>query len=252
MRILAIDTSTSVCAAAVVRDGAVLAERSEPADSHAATLPRLVDAVLGAAGGPLESPDAIAVATGPGSFTGLRIGLSFAKGMVFAGGLRIVGVPTLDAWALAAPAWDGRLCAVLDARKREVYAAVYERTAQGRVVRCGAPCALAAVRLAQTLVSTGGGTCTFIGEAVDVYGDVFREVMGTGATFVRPGEHPGRAGAVARLGAGRLAELPAGDPLDDLAPTYVRPPEAELKQSASAPSRGAAAPTFVDKVSLLY
>lgn len=251
MRILAIDTSTWVCAAALLRDGVVLAERDEPAESHAATLPRLVDAVLAEAGAPLEPGDAIAVSIGPGSFTGLRIGLSLAKGMAFAGGLRIVGVPTLDAWALAAPAWEGRLCTVLDARKREVYAAVYERT-NGRIVRCGAPCAMAATRLAETLASTEGGACTFIGDAVDVYGDVFRAVLGARAGLFRPHEHPPRASAVARLGAGRLAEVPGGDSLDALVPTYVRPPEAELKQSATGPSRGAAVPTFVDKVPLVY
>jgi len=251
VRILAIDTSTWVCAVALLRDGVVVAARDEPAESHAATLPLLVETVLADARERLEPGDAIAVSIGPGSFTGLRIGLSLAKGMAFAGSLRVVGVPTLDAWAVAAPAWEGRLCTVLDARKQEVYAAVYERT-QGQVVRCGSPCAVAAAKLAEVLASTGDGACTFIGDAVDVYGDVFRGVLGARAGFFPPNEHPPRASAVGQLGAGRLAEVPAGEPLDALVPTYIRPPEAELKQSATGPSSGANAPTFVDKVPLLY
>ncbi len=240
-----------MCAVALLRDGVVLAARDERAESHAAKLAELVESVLVDADARLEPGDAIAVSIGPGSFTGLRIGLSLAKGMAFAGGLRVIGVPTLDAWAVAAPTWEGRLCTVLDARKQEVYAAVYERM-DGRVVRCGAPCALAAVRLAETLASTGDRACTFIGDAVDVYGDVFREVLGPRAGFFPPGGHPPRARAVGLLGAGRLAEVPAGDPLDALVPTYVRPPEAELKQSATAPSHAANVPTFVDKVPILY
>ena len=251
MRILAIDTSTWVCAAALLRDGVVLAARDDRAESHAARLADLVESVFDDARERLEPGDAIALSIGPGSFTGLRIGLSLAKGMAFAGDLRVVGVPTLDAWAVAAPTWEGRLCTVLDARKREVYAAVYERT-NGQVVRCGAPCALAATRLAETLASTGNGACTFIGDAVDVYGEVFREILGSRAGFFPPDEHLPRAPAVGRLGAARLAGFPGGDPLAELVPTYVRPPEAELKQSATGPSRGASAPTFVDKVPLLY
>ncbi len=111
-----------------MRDGDVRAERIErTAASHAGTLPRLVDEVLAEAGERPERGDAVAVAIGPGSFTGLRIGLSFAKGLAFASGLAIVGVPTLDALALAAPPWTGVLCAALDARKQEIYAALYTR-----------------------------------------------------------------------------------------------------------------------------
>lgn len=249
VRILAIDTATWTCAVALMRAGRVLAERAErSASSHAGTLPRLVDEVLRAGGEGLEAGDCVAVTIGPGSFTGLRIGLSLAKGLAFAGGLTIVGVPTLDAMALAAPPWEGRLCTVLDARKREVYAALYERT-DARIVRLGEPIAIAAAVLARAV---GGGPCTFLGDAVDVYGDVLREPLGARATLVSPGEAPPRASVVARLAAGRLAANPEGDDLEALAPTYVRPPEAELTQSAGAPSAAAVPPVFVDKVPLVY
>jgi len=231
-----------------VRDGEVRAERLERTTaSHAATLPRLVEQVLVEAGEQPARGDAVAVAIGPGSFTGLRIGLSFAKGLAFATGLRIVGVPTLDALALAAPPWTGVLCAGLDARKQEIYAALYTRE-NGGIVRLGEPIAVAARALAEVLTPP----CTVIGEAVEAYGAVFRDVLGTAVTLLGSDAQPPRASAVARLAAARLARDPAGDDLVTLAPVYVRPPEAELTQSARAPSTPRLASTFVDKVRLVY
>lgn len=248
MRILAIDTATWNCSVALVRDGVVLAERAERTTSnHAGTLPRLVAETMAAARERLERDDAIAVTIGPGSFTGLRIALSFAKGLAFAGGYRLVGVPTLDALAVVAPRSAGRLCAVLDARKREVYAAVYERDGD-RLVRFGAPCAIGAERLALAIA----GPCVFIGDAVEAYGEVFRRVLGTGAVLLPSVSHPPSAKAVARLAAARFRTSPAGDDVAALAPTYVRPPEAELAQSAHSPSRSTIIVDFVDKVPIVY
>ncbi len=241
-----------------MRDGDVRAERIErTAASHAGTLPRLVDEVLAEAGERPERGDAVAVAIGPGSFTGLRIGLSFAKGLAFASGLAIVGVPTLDALALAAPPWTGVLCAALDARKQEIYAALYTRddgTCEdgrhdgGAIVRLGEPVAVGARALAEVLTPP----CSVIGDAVEAYGGVFREVLGAGVDLLASDAHPPRASALARLAAARLARDPRGDDLVTLAPGYIRPPEAELTQSAGAPSAPLLASSFVDKVRLLY
>jgi tRNA threonylcarbamoyladenosine biosynthesis protein TsaB len=248
VRILGIDTATWTCAVALARDGAVLEERAERTESsHAATLPRLVGDVLARAGERLRPGDAVAVAIGPGSFTGLRIGLSFAKGLAFAGRLRLVGVPTLDALAVGALPWDGRLCAALDARKQEVYAAVYARDGEG-IARLGEPCAIAAARLAEAI----GGPCTFVGDAVEVYGEAFRGVLGAAAALLPPAVRPPRASAIIRLARARLAREPAGDDLAALAPVYLRPPEAELTQSARGPSARLAPARFVDKVPLVY
>ena len=250
MRILAFDTATWTCSVALLDGGVVLAEKCERTESsHAGTLPRMVASVLSREGERLRPGDAVAVSIGPGSFTGLRIGLSFAKGLAFAGRLRIVGVPTLDALALAALPWENRLCAALDARKREVYAAIYERAAGGRIVRIAPPRALAAARLSEEL----GGPCAVIGDAVEAYADVFARSLGAGVRLLPSTRHPPRASAIARMAAARLAYDPEGDDLSALAPYYLRPPEAELTQTTHSPSAQSVSPaSFVDKVPLLY
>src|SRR5437016_5154287 len=104
MTILGLDTATAFTTVGLVRDGATVAEVAERAGTgHAARLPALVARVLEQSTVTLQQVDAIAVSTGPGSFTGLRVGLGFAKGIAFAGGLRIAGVSTLEALATAAP-----------------------------------------------------------------------------------------------------------------------------------------------------
>ena len=134
--VLGLDTSTPIASLALIADGAVVGSRARPVTSHGATLPGAVDEVLGAAGLAIGDVGVIAVGTGPGSFTGLRIGLSWAKGIAMASGCALVGVPSFDAMALAALERNntdpGRLvCVVMDARKGEVYAALYRVVADG-------------------------------------------------------------------------------------------------------------------------
>jgi len=124
--ILSIETATAMCGVALVHEGVVLARREEVGKHiHAERLPELVDGVLG--GRAPGTLDAVAVSIGPGSFTGLRIGLSYGKGLAFASGLPMVAVPTLEAIALkavlAGDVREGdRIVPVLDARRDEVYA----------------------------------------------------------------------------------------------------------------------------------
>jgi len=127
VKVLAIETATTVCAAAVVNEGKILCEASHDEKYvHAEKLMTQVDAVLERSGFSLDQLDGIAVSIGPGSFTGLRIGLSVAKGLAFALDKRVVPVPTLH--ALAQRAVHGKIVrngefilAALDARRDEVY-----------------------------------------------------------------------------------------------------------------------------------
>lgn len=129
MSVLGIETATTVCGVALVQEGILLAERwVDQRSVHAERLLGFVDDVLGEASllpGDLEG---VAVSIGPGSFTGLRIGLSTAKGLSMASDLPLVAVPTLDALAsrCASPAIAGEhVLAALDARRDEVYARLY-------------------------------------------------------------------------------------------------------------------------------
>jgi tRNA threonylcarbamoyladenosine biosynthesis protein TsaB len=137
MTILGIETATAVCGVALLRDGAVLAEESiEERYAHAEKLFGFIDDVLERAGVKLDSLQGIAVSIGPGSFTGLRIGLSVVKGLHLATGIPVVAVPTLEALAWrAAPEVRGtgieRILAVLDARREEVYWQLFDLTPEG-------------------------------------------------------------------------------------------------------------------------
>jgi tRNA threonylcarbamoyladenosine biosynthesis protein TsaB len=137
VNVLGIETATTVCAAALVRGGTVVAESLLDAGRvHAEQLMGQIAAVLGPGG--VESLGGVAVSIGPGSFTGLRIGVSVAKGIAFAGDIPLVGVPTLEALALHAAETDGtpagtRLLAALDARRDEVYCQLFEVTENGPV-----------------------------------------------------------------------------------------------------------------------
>ena len=119
MLILAFDTALETCSAALARDRRVLAARSEPlARGHQERIAPLVDELAREAGIAFLEIDRIGVTCGPGSFTGLRVGLAFAKGLGFALGRPVVGIGTLQALAAGT---DGPAAAVIDARRGQVY-----------------------------------------------------------------------------------------------------------------------------------
>ncbi len=203
----------------------MLADGARPESrSHGASLPLLVADVLAEARVALDEVDALAVSIGPGSFTGLRIGLGWAKGVALAGGIPIVPVGTLDALAHVAGAAPGeRICAALDARKSEVYAALYAMTEAGPEP-LGAPEALRPADLARRLVAP----IVLVGDAAEVY----RDVLAPHARLLPFATHHPRGSAVARLGAELLARGGGRNP-GDVEPVYVRPPEAELTRAGS-------------------
>ncbi len=227
MRVLGIDTATWIASVGIVDDGRRLAQRSRGASpSHGLSLLPLIDEVLDESGLSLEELDGVAVSIGPGSFTGLRIGLSTAKGFAFASALRLVGIPTLESLARVAAVGEGLVCPLLDARKGEVYTALY-RAQDGELEAVHPECA---VRL-QVWLARIDGPCTFIGDAAHL---VREENAGTFPRRVLPFEefHP-LGSMVAEMGARRLSRGEKED-LASLEPLYVRPSEAELKHNRSA------------------
>src|ERR1051326_299678 len=131
MKVLALETATGVCGAAIVEDGTILAESSIVAERiHSEKLLPMIDDVLRQANVDLSGMDGIAVSIGPGSFTGLRISLSAAKGLAYASGKPLLAVPTLEAlaWSCVQKGLvrtGDHILPMIDARREEVYAALY-------------------------------------------------------------------------------------------------------------------------------
>ena len=236
MRLLAIDTSTLTASAAVVD----LDEAGRPTviaagdavtvtAAHGERLMPLVAALLEQAGTTLASIDALAVGAGPGSFTGLRIGLATAKGLAFA-----TDRPLWLASSLAALAWDlaagspddgALLIPALDARRAEIYVGFYRRA--GLAVEAVAPervlppAALAAA-LAE-LDAAGAGPALIAGDALAVHGDALASLP---ATVVR---RPDIRATPSALAVAMVAAAgPRVDALAHGAPAYIRPSEAEI------------------------
>jgi tRNA threonylcarbamoyladenosine biosynthesis protein TsaB len=212
--ILALDTATLMAGVAVFRadDGRVLAERRRVVTTHSEALLQLVDEALREAAVEPRALDAIVCGAGPGSFTGLRIGLATAKGLCFALGRPLVMVSSLEALAARAP--DGRACAVIDAHKGEVYAGLFA-VERGVPRALGEERVLAPAALADELRSGG---LVLVGDGVLRYRELFAAPLDEDGA-PRPAD-------VARLGALRLAAGERSD-LALAAPKYIRPSEAE-------------------------
>jgi len=129
MIILGIETSTQICSTALVANNTLLAEyRLNIKNAHAGKLVGAIEKILQDADVKLQELSGIAVSIGPGSFTGLRIGLSVAKGLAMPDSIPLVAVPTLAALASQAPLADGVVCPLVRSRAKEFYAALYQRT----------------------------------------------------------------------------------------------------------------------------
>jgi tRNA threonylcarbamoyladenosine biosynthesis protein TsaB len=244
MLVAALDTATLTlsCALTDVSPGSVprlrcdRTERAAPKATattlggHSARLPQALVDLLSAAGLGIPDVEAYAIGLGPGSFTGLRIGLATWKGLAYANRRPIAGASSLAAMALAAApaAEDGAiLVPLLDARKGEVYAGFY-RARDGVVVRVSDDAALAPAALLERLpqVVPAGSRPLAFGEGYDAHAGVLGPALARLATEVRtPPAH-----AVAALAADSLAGASYdAEAMFALEPHYVRPSEAELK-----------------------
>lgn len=132
MKILGIDSSGMVASAAIISEDILVAEFTvNNKQTHSQTLLPMIDQVVRMSGIALEELDAIAIAAGPGSFTGLRIGASTAKGMGLALQKPIISVPTLEGMAFRLAGTEGLICPILDARRNQVYTGIYRAQADG-------------------------------------------------------------------------------------------------------------------------
>jgi tRNA threonylcarbamoyladenosine biosynthesis protein TsaB len=232
MKILGIETSGTIGGFAVVEDGCLLAEvASDITGCHVEKGAAMIDYVLQSAGAKVGDLAGVAVSLGPGSFTGLRAGLASAKGLCFGSGLPLVGVPTLDCMAETFAACDGLVVPVRDARRGEIYFAVYDAR-DGALRRLCDYRALAPQLLAEELVALGRGVdqaarpLVLVGDALSRYGDTLRSRLGPRMVAAPQMLWAARPALVAELGARLLASGETAD-LDSVEPIYVRASEAE-------------------------
>ncbi len=218
--LLAVETATAAPSLALWRGGALLGERAaDPSRATAEALLPALDALLAAASVALAAVEGFAVSIGPGSFTGLRIGVATVKGLAFGTGRRAVGISTLAAIAGHASG-PGPVAAVLDARRGEVYAAGFEAGA-------AADWLLERVIPIEALAARLPAGCRVVGEGVPLCADALRN---TDAVLAPPPYRETTARHVARLAArawSRGEAVPAGD----LVPRYLRRAEAEVKRT---------------------
>ena len=243
MRIVGIDTSSATASVALLEDGQLIAEQCHPGSigghaagltgfksNHAETLLPLIESVVRQAQISLPEVSGIALSIGPGSFTGLRIGLSTVKGLAYGWGIPVVGVSTLLAQAARVGEFDGVICPFLDARKHQVYAALFRKRHQelGRLTEDF----LAPVEgvLDEVRGATGDMPCLFIGDGAHRYEELLLDALGSKARLCAEDSVSSCAAAVARLGMARLRRCEADD-LGKLAPVYLRPSEAEARRS---------------------
>jgi tRNA threonylcarbamoyladenosine biosynthesis protein TsaB len=226
LKVLAIDTSSPAGSVAIAADDHLVAELVLNVDyTHSRRLMRDVDLLLRAVGLTVKDLDGFALTLGPGSFTGLRIGVATVKGMAMVADKPVAGVVTLDALAqnLFGTACD--VWALIDARKGEVFASHYVPQSD-RMAATGPPLLLTPEELAER----AHGPTLLLGSGVPLCEQLMRERHGDLPVFAPRHLWQIRGAVVAALG---LEKLRAGA-VEDLAtfgPLYIRPSEAELKKS---------------------
>jgi tRNA threonylcarbamoyladenosine biosynthesis protein TsaB len=223
MKVLALESATLAGGAALLDGERVLGEMTlNIALTHSERLLAVVDRLLQDCGVDPAELEGLAVSIGPGSFTGLRVGVATAKGLAWPLGLPVAPVPTLDALAAALPFAEAPVCPLLDARKGEVYCSLY-RWRGDRMVREWDYLALAPAEAVERLqppvilLGDGVGPC-----------QPYLDRLGAGARVAPPGRRLPSPAVVGALGHALLASG-QGVGADELAPLYLRPSEAELR-----------------------
>ena len=225
MKVLGIDTATSCGSVGLIDDGEVIADNLlNISVTHSERLLGAIEFVLKEARCNMENLDGWAISLGPGSFTGLRIGVSTIKGLAFATGKPVAGVSTLDVLASQIATTPYLICPILDARKQEVYTAFY-RYEKGNTLKRLSP--HEAIR-PEDLIKKINEQTLFLGDGVKTYRNFLLNSLSSFAIFPPGPLHFSHGSMVARLGS-ELLQKGEGLDLATFAPIYIRPSEAEIK-----------------------
>ena len=241
MIVLGIDCAAQVASVALVEDGALVwEERHTPGHSngsgnakrsnnHTEILLPLIDKVLAHSRTTIEQLSGISVSLGPGSFTGLRVGLATAKGLAYESGIPLVGVSTLLANACRAGGMNALVGSMLDARRGEIYGALFRGEA-GKLARITADALLsvnAMIDLLHAHCAPASETLSLIGEGARAYESRWIDAFATAQIVTDP--MPSLAAEVARLGIEQLQTT--GWETENLTPVYLRAAAAETKMA---------------------
>jgi tRNA threonylcarbamoyladenosine biosynthesis protein TsaB len=243
MIVLGIDTATAVASVALVEDGKLIAEEIHhstaksstgtpaPRGNHAEIVIPLIQSMLTKPRVAVADLSGIAVSIGPGSFTGLRVGLATAKGIAYECGLPLVGVSTLHANAARVPNFDGMICSLLDARKNEVYFALFRHDGQDlkRLTDDQMSSIDGALDQLRDSSRASGSSVFFVGDGATTYEKFLTGDFASSAQIFADKGCSSMAAQVARLAEGRFRAHRTDD-LALLAPVYLRPTQAETKR----------------------
>ena len=227
MLILAFETSAKAASVALTENGSLLGEAYQNTGlTHSQTLMVMAENVLKQCGKTAAEVNAVAVAAGPGSFTGVRIGVAAAKGFAWGAELPCYGVSTLEAMAESLNVWDGYVCPCMDARRSQVYNALF-RAEGGRLTRVAEDRAIALADLKEELKNTDKPVFLVGDGARLCYNTLKAEVP----NLVLPAEHRlhQRAVGVAVI-AQRMADAGIAPSGGELAPNYLRLSQAERER----------------------
>lgn len=226
MKILAVEAAANVCSVALCEDARLLGEITvNNKKTHSQVLMPMLEELLVQCTVEFDEVDALAVSAGPGSFTGLRIGVASVKGLAYAKNKPVYGVSTLEAMAYKLPNCGDIVVPIMDARRGQVYCAAYAWE-DGALKTVLSPDAMAIETLCEKLVAVGK-TYAFIGDGVPVHCAYIAQAMGENARFAPVGANLQSAAAVAACA---LAKAQSGEVPSDYAslqPIYLRKSQAE-------------------------
>jgi tRNA threonylcarbamoyladenosine biosynthesis protein TsaB len=228
MRVLAFETATILGGIAIMEEERLITEiKLNVRTTHSERLMRTLDNALKQSSLGISDMDALAVSIGPGSFTGLRVGLSTVKGLAYATGMPVIAVPTLEAFAWNLPFCRHPVCTMLDARKKEVYAAVF-LWEEEEPVRIVPETSIRPALVVEHLLKADYEKVVFMGEGALLYAGEITGAMGNRALLAPPHLMSPSASNVAYIGI-RMAKRGAFNDPRGLSPFYIRRSEAELK-----------------------
>jgi tRNA threonylcarbamoyladenosine biosynthesis protein TsaB len=224
LKVLALDTATETGGVALL-DGGVLRAQAQVrvAKTHANRLWDTIFFLLEQTGWGLEDIDLWAVSTGPGSFTGLRIGIATVKGLAFATQKPVMGISTLEALAFSFPFCPYLICSLIDARQKEVFCGFFKSTPNGKVEMIGEPRHIKP----QSLVKELKEPVLLVGNGAMLFKDFFKQHLGPRAIFPPPHLHYISPLVLGILAASRFQEGLQYSP-EEIHPLYIRLSDAEL------------------------